>query len=542
MSKDSYNIDDILSEVKKRREENEKEIIEKAKQDEAPTDESIAEEPVTPEDNGEEEQKEDFIVIDNDEEENTEASENEDIIIIEKEEEAEEEAPTETKEEIPEAPAVKNDKQAKKDKKKKDKKKKSKTRKILKGIIIALVVLIVGAGVFAFAFFNGMLNDLLDNNDNKPLTSESRWEGMDGNEESFVPIYETEATELSSLQDMIKTWYYNGTPVSKSKVLNVLLVGEDTRGSEILDEGTRADSAIICSINAETNEITLTSILRDAYAYFESTPQDGTTGQFGKINGAMSIGDIGAYINCVENLYKIDIDNYVIVNFSSFEAIVDSLGGVELTVTSREINEINSHPKRYGNVTIEQTFEGTEGKMKLNGKQALAYCRIRKLDSDNMRADRQKTCLLQLFNQAKKASPTQLIKIVKELIPYVSTGFNKQEILKIAKYALTENWLSYKTTMHSVPEHNLKGGTYYGAWCWKCDFPQDAYNLQMRIYGKSNITLAHLRVDTAKCPEKGFYSEGADRVWATVTNDHYGEVTTIAPPTTEDNQDTTTSN
>ena len=128
--------------------------------------------------------------------------------------------------------------------------------------------------------------------------------------------------------------------------------------------GTRADSAIIASLNADTKQIKLTSILRDAYAYWETTPGDESTGKFDKINAAMSTGDIHTYINAVENLYKIKIDNYVIVNFTSFEKIIDTLGGVELELTSAEINEINNHQKRYGNVYIEKTFDGNKGTLK----------------------------------------------------------------------------------------------------------------------------------------------------------------------------------
>ena len=66
----------------------------------------------------------------------------------------------------------------------------------------------------------------------------------------------------------------------------------------------------------------------------------------------------------------------------------------------------------------------------------------------------------------------------------------------------------------------------------------------MLIYGKSNITLAHSRVDILKCPEKGFYNQGADPIgsWARITNDHYGEVTTIEVTTTEETESTSTSN
>ena len=524
MSKDNYNIDDILSEVKKRNEQQ--------PQEEKPSENAFA--LVNEEEN---------ISVEEKAEETNSVSEEETADIVENEEPAAE-PQTETKEIPQEEEAAKASDEQEEfldilsvssedevEEMQNEPKPRKKKGKIIFGIIALLVIISVAA---AAIFANDMINRLTKSNQETVATTESQWQGMDKLVEDFTPIDETEATQLSSLQDMIKAWYYNGKPCSSSHVLNVLFIGEDTRGSEILDEGTRADSAIIVSINIDTGVITLTSILRDAYTYWETTEGDPSTGQFGKINGAMSTGDINAYINCVENMYKIKIDNYAIVNFDSFITIVDTLGGVTLELTEAEINEINNHQKRYGNVTIEKTFEGKKGKIKLTGKQALAYCRIRKLDSDNMRADRQKTCIVEIFKQTKDASKVKLVKIINKITPYVKTNFSKNEILKIGKYAISQGWLDFEYYMQTVPEHNLKGGIAYGAWIWKCDFPADAYNLQSVLYGKSNITLAHIRVDTANCPEKGFFEDGAGAMSSayTITNNNYGEVTNVTTSTT----------
>ena len=351
--------------------------------------------------------------------------------------------------------------------------------------------------------------------------------------ESFDPIEETDASEIASLQDMIRKWYYNGTPCSSTHVYNVLLVGEDTRGKDVLDKGTRADSAIIASVNVDTKQITLTSVLRDAYTYFETKPGDESTGTFDKINAAMSKGDIDAYINCVERMYKINIDNYVIINFDAFESVIDELGGVTLELTSKEIREINNHPGTYGNVTIEKTFDGTKGKIKLNGKQALAYCRIRHIDSDNARADRQKTTLMEIFSKVKGSSKTEMIRVVKKLLPYTKMDMGMDTVLNIASDAFSQGWMNYAIKMTSVPNYRINekgaGGKYFGAWMWKSDFPQDAYYLQYVLYGKSSITLAKTRVDVLKCKEKGFFDEGSSPVTATLDNTAaYGEVSTTS--------------
>lgn len=418
---------------------------------------------------------------------------------------------------------------------------KTKKGKVIRNVIIVLlaVVLIAAAcaGVYVYKALNAVSDD--DNNASK---TEQRYTAMDKLIENFPEVNETDADHLSSLQDMIKTWYYNGVPCSSSHVLNVLLVGEDTRGDEILEEDTRADAAIIVSINTDNKQITLTSILRDTYAYWENVPGDETTGEFGKINGAMAMGGISCYINCVEKMYKIDIDDYVIVNFDSFEGIVDELGGVDIEITSAEINEINNHQERYGYVTIEQAFEGNSGVMRLTGEQALAYCRIRKLDSDNMRADRQKICLTEIFNGVRDGSSVTLLKVVNKLLPYVKTGFSTNEIISISKYALSQGWLSYDINMTSVPNARINekgaGGVYYGAWCWKADFPQDANYLQTLLYGRSSVVLAEKRVDILNCNLYGFYNESLVPCYAVIHNNSYGEATTYESTTEEDTQTT----
>lgn len=380
---------------------------------------------------------------------------------------------------------------------------KTKKGKISIAIIVVLAVLIVAGGVFAVCYVNGLLGKFTDEADDYQKTDTS-YHGMDFLKENFPEIKEPSAADATTYKEYLKNWYKNGDPVSSTHVKNILLIGEDTREEQISDT-SRADSAIIASVNIDTGKITLTSVLRDLYVYFEANGE----GRYDKINGAASMGGMKEYIKTVERYYKIQIDNYAVVNFASFPKIIDSLGGVTITITDREINEINNHPKRYGNVYIEKSYEGTEGKQKLNGKQALAYCRIRKIDTDNARADRQKTVLLQVFKKMKGSSTTELLKVVNDLVGYVYTGYSKKELVSLATYAISNGWMNYETQTFSVPTpDHARGGNYLigptqltpcgpsrGVWLWKSDIPQDAYDLQMKIYGKSNIKLAENRCD-----------------------------------------------
>ncbi len=422
---------------------------------------------------------------------------------------------------------------------KKGKKKNGKKTFII--VLCIILVILIGTGVGAWLYVDKIL-DNVSASDGVKSAEEETWTGMDKLVESFEPIDEADAREIASLKEMIKKWYYNGSPCSSTHVLNVMLVGEDGYDPDV---ESRADSAIIATINIDTKTITLTSVLRDTYAYWETEPGNKESGQFGKINGAKSSGDIKTYINAVEHLYKIKIDNYATVDFESFKTIIDTLGGVELEITSAEIKEINNDQKTYDGTWIDKTFEGSTGVMKLTGQQALAYCRIRHIDSDNVRADRQKQCLMKVFESVKDAPSVKLLKIINDIVPYIKTDMSRDMLVKVAKYAISQGWLNYSIVTNTVPNSRINekgaGGQYYGAWCWKADFPQDAYNLQTMLYGKSSITLARTRVDVIRCRESGYMSDGYGPVGATIMNEHYGEVSTL-PTTQADEEDETSSN
>lgn len=532
MSNPSYDIDDILNEVKKRREENENKLKGEAPaidEDKAPAEQkgplqtaaepdevyTEAEEPEEDSidlnntadnieieqeqsDADEKAQEESFIndSVNDDVTDTSEADSNIEVLESSFEEDEDITVDKDGNVNLFEFSDSTDKKAIKKQKKPAKKWRETKSGKICISIICILLAAIISVSGYGVWAINDALNSITSEDDNS--ANLEVWSGMSVLEEHFDPIYEDSSRSISSYRQMIKNWYYNGTPASSTHVLNVLLIGEDTRGEEIEEGGTRADSAIIVSVNIDTGEIVLTSILRDCYAYWETVEGDESTGQFGKINGAMTTG-INCYINAVEHMLKMNIDNYVIVNFESFETIVDKLGGVTIDVTAAEIKEINNHPKRYGHVTMGTTV----GEQLLNGEQALAYCRIRKIDSDSVRADRQKTVLLQLFTKLKGSSTLKSVDIATSLLPYVKTGYKKSEVISIGKYAISKGWLNYSTVTYTVPTNETdvdgsvittcKGGNYYGAWVWKVDFPLSAQQVQNRVYGKTNIELADSR-------------------------------------------------
>ena len=98
--------------------------------------------------------------------------------------------------------------------------------------------------------------------------------------------------------------------------------------------------------------------------------------------------------------------------------------------TEKEAKEVTSHKKRYGNVKLDA------GKYKLTGEQALAYCRIRKIDTDFMRAYRQRSVMQSILKGIKSSSPVKLAVMATKAAPYIQTNLSKAKIISAGIKAL----------------------------------------------------------------------------------------------------------
>ena len=259
----------------------------------------------------------------------------------------------------------------------------NKPKKILLSIVAVLLVIIIAIN----SVINGILNKITydEKIDNKYVTS----------------------SELKS----------------DSSVKNILLLGVDARSDDDAKK-SRADTMMLISVDSKHKTIKMTSFLRDTWVYIPAK------GSSQRLNAACSYGGYNGVCDTIEYNFGIKIDGYVVADFSMFKILVDSIGGVTVNVTKKEANEINSHKKRYGNVKIKS------GKHKLTGEQALAYCRIRKIDTDFMRTKRQRTVMRSIIKGIKKSGPITLMKMAKGAAPYIETDLTKGEIKRIAFRAL----------------------------------------------------------------------------------------------------------
>ena len=202
---------------------------------------------------------------------------------------------------------------------------------------------------------------------------------------------------------------------SDSSVKNILLLGVDARSNEEAEQ-TRSDTMMLISVDSKHHCIKLVSFLRDTWVYIPSLDYSQ------RLNAACSNGGYKNVVETIEYNFGVDIDGYVVTDFEMFKVLVDSLGGVKIDVTEKEAKEVTNHPKRYGNVTLEA------GKNKLDGEQALAYCRIRKIDTDFVRTERQRTVMSAIIKKAM-TNPFKLYKMAYASAPYIETDLSKSELM-----------------------------------------------------------------------------------------------------------------
>ncbi len=228
---------------------------------------------------------------------------------------------------------------------------------------------------------------------------------------------------------------------SNALITNILLIGTDD------DNGgnSRSDSMILVSVDYLHQKIKLTSFLRDCWVEIPST------GKSSKINSAFAKGGAPLLCNTIEYNFLININHYVKVDFDMFRAIIDELGGVEVEVTQKEADFINR--------TTRQTV--SSGTVTLNGDEALVYARIRKLDSDYKRTERQRKIITSLINKARHKDIGELLEMVKKVVPLIESDMSAAAVSRLLFKCIILA-LSFETEQMQLPDDTMMTTGYVG--------------------------------------------------------------------------------
>lgn len=223
----------------------------------------------------------------------------------------------------------------------------------------------------------------------------------------------------------------------EDRIVNILLIGQDRRPGQ---GRQRSDAMILCSINTEKKTLVMTSFLRDLYVTFPE--YNGDQYMNNRINATYVIGGMEMLNDCLELNFGVQVDHNIEVDFSGFEDIVDLVGGVDIELTGAEAAWMGLRT----------------GVNHLDGEQALDYSRIRYLDSDFGRTNRQRNVLNAILEKVRTLSLTELKDLANNIFPLITTDMSNSDIIK---YVL--EFFPLLTELEVTTQHIPAEGAYYGA-------------------------------------------------------------------------------
>ena len=336
-------------------------------------------------------------------------------------------------------------------------------------IILSIIMILAGSGfLVAYTYFHRINYQAID---------------TEHEASSVIPIKPADKTKIDP---------YQGTLLDAPDVLNVMLFGEDRRsGSDV----GNSDTMVLFSIDTRHRKMKMLSFLRDTYVDIPGYESN-------RINASYTLGGASLAVSTIQKNYGIKIDRYAVVDFKSFRQIIDTLGGIDIDLTSDEIDYINwqswiNQQDEYKNAegdykeyvreslkyvwqtsvpenmkpinkngikfTVKKSGEEPVAKVHLNGKEALWHARNRGEDgicagSDFTRTERQRNVLGVIINDLKKADIPTVMSVIYEIGPLITTNLKTSEITSLASNIST--YLTYDIVSESAPLLSELGLTY----------------------------------------------------------------------------------
>lgn len=304
-------------------------------------------------------------------------------------------------------------------------------KKVLLIVLAVLLVVVIGAGIIGFNYVNSMLDLIVRPTEGYNELTQEEIDAIlnynpDAPDDATFPAVDYTTPPTTAPTEPVDT-----TPEfipSNKDIINILVVGQAYREGE---ESKLSDSMILCSINKETKTLTMTSFARDLYIQLANfTMESGSVKYCGeqRINVAYNLGwkwggDLGAMRMLSDTIklnFGVEVDHGVEVDFYAFQDIIDMLGGIDIELTEKEADHMTNELHGVG------TF--TPGVNHLTGAQALHYSRIRKIDSDFARGNRQRIVISTLIDMVRDLSMGELIELAETVLPMITTNMTNDDI------------------------------------------------------------------------------------------------------------------
>lgn len=301
----------------------------------------------------------------------------------------------------------------------------------------ALLLLLIGAAAF---FINAKLDRIqyVPANETAPkFSSPAASQPADDSEVDLPDIpYSSGSSSISAPP---------GAPFSKEGVFNILLLGTDERTNGYNDFA-RADSIMLVSLNEKQKTIKLVSLERGIGVPIPGSRQDDW------LTHTFEYGGAALTLSTVQNCFKVKVDRYLRLDFVTFPKVIDAMGGIDMDLSPTEAEAVNNDLTYY----MPTEPHVTAGVCHIDGGAALEFCRVRDIDSDWQRIERQRRLVQAVINRAKSLSPIQLNAFADATLPLLQTNLTKLEIAGLLVQA--PGLAGKQAAQMTIPQK----GTYWG--------------------------------------------------------------------------------
>ncbi|WP_195962422.1 LCP family protein, partial [Clostridium perfringens] len=245
-------------------------------------------------------------------------------------------------------------------------------------------------------------------------------------------------------------------------IKNIALFGIDAPK----EKAGRSDAIMILTLDEEHKVMKLTSIMRDSYVDIPGHGDD-------KITHAYAFGGPELAMKTLNENFKVNVEEFMAVNFTSLPEIIDKLGGVKINIIQEEIHHIPG-------IT-------SPGEQVLNGEQALAYSRIRyATGGDYKRSERQRVVLEAVFEKLKSTPTKEYPSLIDDFLPYVETNMSSMDIIKLATDAAPLVKGNLETARFPLDGY-CDGKIINGVWYLVYDRQVTLNQIQEYIYDNKNL-------------------------------------------------------
>lgn len=344
---------------------------------------------------------------------------------------------------------------------------KKKNRKLQAALVLTLCILAVLIAL-VYAYYSGKLS-LLQHSDGTVEV-----EGTIDETEEDVRADAAEMEQQTSDLEEREVVQAEGEIFGDDDVFNILLIGTDERTKEF-NINARGDSCMLLSINKKDGNIRLVSFERGMGVPILAGQYQG---QYDWLTHTFRYGGADLMMQEIRECFKVDVTRYVRVNFATFEQIINSVGGVDIELSELEYlgltNQVRTNAVAKADVHV--------GMNHLDGYDALQYARLRYIDNDWHRIERQRDVMQSVFQQLKKLNLLELNSLLDEVLPLVQTNLTDGDITNLL--LLAPKLMNAEIMEKTIPESGTYGSMtgMGGRSMFAVDFAQNAQILKDFLY------------------------------------------------------------